>query len=127
MRNFSEAHNDYLDPDLHGDSQDDFGDLLESLDDFLECVDEHDQSNYIWHLYETNGSEKKLIDTYNSPEKNNALACDMHDWMVESGHYGKNDPEEYDWDGDGEFVAIMGKNEGMTNYCFEWKEPEEDS
>ena len=46
----------------------------------------------------------------------------MHQWMIDHGHYGSSSPEDYQWEGDTESVAIMAIRDGMTEFRFVWEE-----
>jgi hypothetical protein len=96
MTSFAQMHDDYLDPDRH----------------------HHD---YAWHLFRLdNGEEKILVDVFDTCDGQDVMGCDMHDWMVENEYYGNADPDIYVYDGDGESVAIMSKEEGHPDFRFEW-------
>lgn len=74
-----------------------------------------------WHLIKIENGEETLLDTYTPQDGQNVMGCDMHEWMVEAGHYGDLPSEEYEWEGDSESVAIMAPREGMPEFRFEWK------
>ena len=99
---FASMHNDYLDPDRHNNS------------------DDHKPATGGWHLYLLDKGEKTLLGTYTPDDGADVMGCDMHEWMVEQRHYGEHDPDKYEWDGDGESVAVMAQIEGMREFIFEW-------
>ena len=101
-------HNGYLDPDRHNNNDDDE-------------VPKHPEVPMAWQLYRIQPGEKTLLGAYVTSSGADAFGWDMNDWMVENGHYGEYSPDDYEWDGDREYVAIMAKREGMPEYGFEWK------
>lgn len=108
MMSFTSMHNDYLDPDKH--------------DRLHEGDDQPDPPEMAWHLYRLEDRVKTLVGTFSPYDGKDVMGCDMEEWMLENGHYAANSPDDYEWDGDGEFVAIMAKHKGMPEYHFEWKE-----
>ena len=75
-----------------------------------------------WHLYRFHGGEKTLVDVFSPFDGQDVMGCDMDEWMRENGYYGDESPDDYEWDGDSETVAIMAKRAGMPEYRFEWRQ-----
>ena len=106
---FTSMHNDYLDHDkYHSNDRIDGGD--------------YDQPEKAWHLYQIQPGQKTLIGVYRTSDGADAMGCDMNEWMVENEYYGDHAPDDYNWDGDRDYVAIMAKREWMPEFGFEWKE-----
>jgi hypothetical protein len=92
-------HNDYLDPDRHN---------------------QPDEPEFAWHLFRFDDGVETLVDVFDTCEGQDVMGCDMHDWMVENGYYGDVDPDNYEWDGTIDSVAIMSKKEGHPEFRFDW-------
>ena len=103
---FTSMHNDYLDPDRY--------DRLHAEDD------QPDPPVMAWHLNRLEDGKETLIGTFSPFDGQDVMGCDMDEWMRENGHYGNESPDDYEWEGDSESVAIMAKREGMPEYRFEW-------
>jgi hypothetical protein len=76
----------------------------------------------MWKLYKFENGEKIFIADFESPDGRDCMGDEMYEWMEGNGYYGDASPDDYNYDGDSESVAIMGKKEGMTDFCFEWVE-----
>jgi hypothetical protein len=79
-----------------------------------------DDSDMGWNLYRVEDGEQSLIGVFHHPDGQDVMGCDMDEWMQENGYYGDFSPEDFEWDGDAEFVAIMPKYEGMPEFFFQW-------
>lgn len=106
-RSFAAMHNDHLDPDRY--------DRLHAEND------QPDPPEMAWHLIRLQEGKETLIGTFSPFDGRDVMGCDMDEWMRENGHYGKESPDDYEWEGDSESVAIMAKREGMPEYRFEWR------
>lgn len=101
------GHNDYLDPDLY------YHEGLPGPDP--------EPAPHGWVLSQINlDGTRTVLGTFLPYDGQDVMGCDMHQWMLEHEHYGDLDPENYDWDGDRESVAIMSKKEGYPDFYFEW-------
>lgn len=105
---FASMHNDYLDPDRYNN--------------YLDPDQQDESPEGCWVLYRFDSGEKTRLGEYSPEDGRDVMGCDMHDWMKEQGHYGPHDPEEYDWDGDRDSVAIMAKEKGLPDFAFVWEE-----
>ena len=103
MKSFTQMHNDHLDPDLH-----------------LNCEDgeEKQEEGGIWTLHRWENGKRKPLGIFETPDGKDAWGSDMSDWMVEEGHYGDFSPDDYEFEGDSEHVAIMGKRKGVPDFSF---------
>jgi len=107
-RSFASMHNDYLDPDRHNGP-------------YSDDEDQPDPPVMAWHLNRLEDGKETLLGTFSPFDGQDVMGCDMDEWMRENGHYGTESPDDYEWDGDTESVAIMAKREGMPEYRFEWR------
>jgi len=106
-------HNDYLDPDRHM--------RLHENEDEDGWTGDCDPPEYAWHLNRLENGKETLLGTFSPFDGQDVMGCDMDEWMRENGHYGNKSPDDYEWEGDSESVAIMAKREGMPEYRFEWR------
>jgi ribosomal protein S27AE len=74
-----------------------------------------------WHLNRLKDGKETLLGTFSPLDGQDVMGCDMDEWMRDNGHYGNESPDDYEWEGDAESVAIMAKREGMPEYRFEWR------
>ena len=81
-----------------------------------------DPPKYAWHLMRIVDGKEHTIGVFRPSDGQDVMGCDMDEWMWKNGHYGEHSPDDYEWDGDSESVAIMAKREGMPEYRFERKE-----
>jgi len=75
----------------------------------------------MWNLFriEESGIET-LLGSYQDPYGCDAMGCDMHEWMIDNGHYGGFNPDQFEWEGDTEHVAIMGVSNETPDFAFYW-------
>jgi len=74
----------------------------------------------MWNLFRIEKSGIKTpLGSYHDNYGCDAMGCDMHDWMIDNGHYNGFNPEQFEWEGDTESVAIMGSNE-TPDFAFYW-------
>ena len=100
-------HTDHLDPDRY--------DRLHVEDD------QPNPPEMAWHLYRLEDGKKTLLGTFSPFDGQDVMGCDMDEWMRENGHYENESPDDYEWDGDTQSVAIMAKRAEMPEYLFEWR------
>jgi hypothetical protein len=79
------------------------------------------KTNQAWNLYRFEDGKETLIGTLSHHDGQDVMGCEMNEWMVENDHYGENSPDDYDWDGDSDCVAIMAKREGIPDFRFVWE------
>ena len=103
-------HNDHLDPDIHNKPW---------MDD---DEPQQDPPDMAWHLTRLEYGKETFLGTFSPFDGQDVMGCDMDEWMRENGHYGTESPDDYEWEGDSENVAIMAKREGMPEFHFEWRE-----
>lgn len=104
-------HNDYLDPDRYLYNEDEEG-----------WTGDCDPPEYGWHLYRNDDGHERLLGILQHHDGQDVMGCDMDEWMRENGHYGNQNADNFDWEGDSEGVAIMAKHQGLPDFRFEWKE-----
>ena len=104
MRSFASAHNDYLDHDRHNHED-----------------REGEEPAMAWGLWRIDNGKETRIGTFCPRDGQDVMGCDMHEWMLESGHYGNESPDDYEWDGDSNSVAVMARRPGIPEYRFEWQ------
>ena len=81
----------------------------------------HDKESFkIWKLYKIVNGEKVFLGDFHSPDGQDCFGDEMYEWMEEEGHYGGFSPDDFNYDGDREYVAIMGKTDKQPDFCFEW-------
>jgi len=101
-------------------SEEEFNDAVESINDEAKFHWYRDNSEFAWHLFRFDEGVETLVDVFVTCEGQDVMGCDMHAWMMENGHYGDVDPDNYEWDGDTNSVAIMSKKEGHPDFRFDW-------
>lgn len=97
MKNFTQAHNDYLDHDRHSN-----------------------ESAGHWSLYKLENGNRTFVARFDHEDGKNVMGDDMHEWMLDRGHYIDHNADQYDWDGDSSYVAIMTNTPGLPDFAFEW-------
>ena len=81
---------------------------------------ETEKNTGMWNLFRIEKTGIKTpLGSYHDNYGCDAMGCDMHDWMIDSGHYDGYNPEIYEWEGDTESVAIMG-SEDLPDFAFYW-------
>ena len=95
--------------------------ILTPIDDIPDN-DKRFQEGFAWHLsLQSNDGSKTFLGVFNPPDGQEVMGCDMDEWMNENDHYGEHDPDDFIWEGDETYVAIMGKRIELPQFCFEWK------
>lgn len=71
-----------------------------------------------WHLYQLKDGAETFVGTFSCAEGRDVWASDMEAWLVEN--IDDYSPDDYEWDGDSESVAIMATRDTVPDYRFEW-------
>lgn len=72
----------------------------------------------MWDLFKWVDGAMEQLDTFDEPQ--DCLGEDLSDLMMENDYIGNID--DYDVDGDNEYIAVMGKTEDLGEFCLVWRE-----